>query len=162
MWSNTRCLWLSVPSLVFFGRTSLCHCFKMPERVIRCVHRRLNLENICGKKEDAACSSGRSERAWINKITNAIDQCLGPGAFNPIRSYLDFDSFFQSQNASGLFAPYNKPLNVLPWDGPIMVGQQSRSITEHRKSINFVLEFQVYWEERSPYSRDYCSHVSYK
>jgi hypothetical protein len=57
----------------------------------------------------------------------------------------DFDSFCQSQN--GLFAPYNKPLNVLPRDGPFMIGQQSRSVTERRKYIDFVLEFQVYWEE---------------
>ena len=53
--------------------------------MIRCVHRRINLQNLCDKKEDAACSSGRSEKAWINKITE-LCSALGPGAretYNP-------------------------------------------------------------------------------
>ena len=43
-------------------------------------------------------------------------------------------------------APYNKLLNVLfPPDGPFTVGQQTHPIAESRESIDFLVEYQVFW-----------------
>lgn len=44
------------------------------------------------------------------------------------------------------YAPYNKLLNVLfPPDGPFTVGPQTHPIAESRESINFLVEYQVFW-----------------
>jgi hypothetical protein len=44
------------------------------------------------------------------------------------------------------YAPYNKLLNFLfPVDSPFTVGLQVHPITESRESINFIVEYQVFW-----------------
>jgi hypothetical protein len=44
------------------------------------------------------------------------------------------------------YAPYNKLLNILfPPDGPFTVGPQTHPIAESRKSIDFIVEYQVFW-----------------
>ena len=44
------------------------------------------------------------------------------------------------------YAPYNKLLNFLfPPDSPFTVGPQAHIIAESRESIDFLVEYQVFW-----------------
>ena len=44
------------------------------------------------------------------------------------------------------YAPYNKLLNILfPADSPFTVGPQTHPISESGESIDFVVEYQVFW-----------------
>ncbi|KAF8222530.1 hypothetical protein L208DRAFT_1413296 [Tricholoma matsutake] len=44
------------------------------------------------------------------------------------------------------YAPYNKLLNFLfPVDSPFTVGPQTHPIAESRESIDFIVEYQVFW-----------------
>ena len=134
--------------------------------MIRCVHRRINLQNICGKKEDAACSSGRSEKAWINKITEFCISALGPGAreisilsFLPgFRQFLSITEWpFRAVQQTSQRSPSG--WSVHGWAvEPLNYG--APQIHQFCARISGV----QYWEERSKerslYSGGYCSQGS--